>query len=159
MLLPEEVKKILNTLLENRFQAFLVGGCVRDLILKRKPKDWDITTNARPEEIINLFPSLSFYENRFGTVAIKTNSKDETLKIIEVTTFRKEGKYLDFRRPQEVEFTYNLETDLKRRDFTINALAMDIKGKIIDLFGGLDDLKAKIIKTVGNPEERFREMH
>jgi poly(A) polymerase/tRNA nucleotidyltransferase (CCA-adding enzyme) len=157
MLLPEEVKKILNTLLENGFQAFLVGGCVRDLILKRKPKDWDITTNARPEEIINLFPSLSFYENRFGTVAIKTNSKDETLKIIEVTTFRKEGKYLDFRRPHEVEFTYNLETDLKRRDFTINALAMDIKGKIIDLFGGLDDLKAKIIKTVGNPEERFRE--
>jgi len=157
MLLPEEVKKILNTLLENRFQAFLVGGCVRDLILKRKPKDWDIATNARPEEIINLFPSLSFYENRFGTVAIKTNSKDETLKIIEVTTFRKEGKYLDFRRPQEVEFTYNLETDLKRRDFTINALAMDIKGKIIDLFGGLDDLKTKIIKTVGNPEERFRE--
>jgi len=157
MLLPKEVKKTLETIIKNGFQAFLVGGCVRDLILGRKPKDWDITTNAKPEEILNLFPLLSFYENRFGTVAVKTNSEDDSLKIIEVTTFRKEGKYLDFRRPDEVEFTSNLETDLKRRDFTINALAMDINGKIIDLFGGLNDLQLKIIRTVGDPIERFKE--
>jgi poly(A) polymerase/tRNA nucleotidyltransferase (CCA-adding enzyme) len=155
--LPPEVLFVWHKLLENNFSAYLVGGCVRDLILKRKPKDWDITTNAKPDEILKIFGDSAFYENRFGTVGIKTGSEDESLKVIEVTTFRIEGKYSDFRRPDEVQFAEKLEDDLKRRDFTINALALDSEGKIIDYFNGLKDLKNKIIKTVGDPEERFRE--
>jgi len=153
---PEEVKKILQKLIDNGFEAYLVGGCVRDIILKRKPKDWDITTNAKPEEIQKIF-SDSFYENRFFTVGVKTGSEDPTLKVVEITTFREEGKYSDYRHPDEVRFAEKLENDLKRRDFTINALAMDINGKIIDIFGGLDDIKRKLIKTVNNPEDRFKE--
>ncbi len=154
---PQEVLIVWQRLLENHYQAYLVGGCVRDLLLKRKPKDWDIATEARPNEILKIFGDKAFYENRFGTVGVKTNSEDPTLKVIEVTTFRQEGKYSDLRRPDEIKFIDKLEEDLKRRDFTINALALDIEGNVIDLFGGLKDLKNKIIKTVGNPEERFRE--
>ena len=154
--LPQEVLKIWKKLIENGYSAYLVGGCVRDLLLKRKPKDWDITTNAKPEEILKIFPN-AFYENRFGTVGVKTGSEDETLKVIEITTFRQEREYFDFRRPSEVIFTQNLESDLHRRDFTINALALSFEGEIIDLFNGLLDLERKIIRTVGNPEERFRE--
>jgi len=157
MLIPQEVLKIWKKLLDSGYQAYLVGGCVRDILLKRKPKDWDITTNAKPEEILKLFPSQSFYENRFGTVGVKTESEDETLKVIEVTTFRLEGKYSDLRRPDEVKFTDSLAEDLARRDFTINALAMSIDYQVVDLFGGLKDLKNKIIRTVGDPEQRFRE--
>jgi len=143
----------------------LVGGCVRDLLLHAKPKDWDITTNATPEQIQELFHK-TIYENKFGTVGvINEDVSDETLKIIEITPFRLESKYSDKRHPDEVRFTSNLEDDLKRRDFTINAMAMAvvsnqssvISNKIIDLFGGQDDLKNKIIKAVGNPEERFEE--
>jgi len=154
--LPPEILKIWKKLIESGYSAYLVGGCVRDLLLQKKPKDWDITTNAKPEEILKIFPN-SFYENRFGTVGVKTESKDESLKIIEITTFRQEKKYFDFRRPSEVIFTQNIESDLHRRDFTINALALSFEGEIIDLFNGLLDLEKKIIKTVGNPEERFRE--
>ena len=154
--IPEEVKQVWQKLLDNGFEAYLVGGCVRDLILKRKPKDWDITTNAKPDEIQKIFPN-SFYENRFFTVGVKTDSKDPTLKVIEITTFREEGKYSDYRHPDEVKFAEKLEDDLKRRDFTINALAMDINGKIIDIFEGLDDIKKRLIRTVNNPEDRFKE--
>jgi poly(A) polymerase/tRNA nucleotidyltransferase (CCA-adding enzyme) len=155
--LPRQILKIWKQLIKNGYSAYLVGGCVRDLLIQRKPKDWDITTNATPEEILKIFKNNSFYENRFGTVGVKTNSKDETLKVIEITTFRQEDKYLDFRHPEKVTFAKNLETDLQRRDFTINALALDYKGQIIDLFNGLKDLENKIIKTVGEPEKRFRE--
>ena len=154
--IPEKIKQVWQKLLDNGFEAYLVGGCVRDLILKRKPKDWDITTNAKPDEIQKIFPN-SFYENRFFTVGVKTDSKDPTLKVIEITTFREEGKYSDYRHPDEVKFAEKLEDDLKRRDFTINALAMDINGKIIDIFGGLDDIKKRLIRTVNNPEDRFKE--
>ncbi len=154
--IPKEVKEVWFKLIENGFEAYLVGGCVRDLILKRKPKDWDITTNAKPEEIQKIFPN-SFYENRFFTVGVKTNSKDPTLKVIEITTFREEGQYSDYRHPDEVRFAEKLEDDLKRRDFTINALAMDINGKIIDIYGGLNDIKLRVIRTVGKPEDRFKE--
>jgi len=154
--IPQEVKKVWQKLLDSGFEAYLVGGCVRDLILKRKPKDWDITTNAKPEEIQKIFPN-SFYENRFFTVGVKTNSNDPTLKVIEITTFREEGKYSDYRHPDEVRFAEKLEDDLKRRDFTINALAMDINGRIIDIFGGLEDIKRRLIRTVNNPEDRFKE--
>lgn len=155
--LPPEVLEVWDKLIQEGYEAWLVGGCVRDLILKRKPKDWDITTNARPEEILKIFGDKAFYENRFGTVGIKTDSQDVSLKVIEVTTFRIEGKYSDFRRPDEVVFTDKLEEDLKRRDFTINALCLGFDGKIIDFFDGLKDLKNKIIRSIGKPEERFYE--
>jgi len=155
--LPQEVLEVWKKLINKGYSAYLVGGCVRDLLLKRKPKDWDITTNAKPEEILEIFGNDAFYENRFGTVGVKTKSEDKTLKVIEITTFRQERKYFDFRRPSEVIFTQDLESDLHRRDFTINALALDFDGKIIDLFNGLKDLKKRIIRTVGNPEERFHE--
>jgi poly(A) polymerase/tRNA nucleotidyltransferase (CCA-adding enzyme) len=155
--LPSEVIEVWKKLIDKGYSAYLVGGCVRDLLLKRKPKDWDITTNAKPEEILEIFGDSAFYENRFGTVGVKTKSEDETLKVIEVTTFRQERKYFDFRRPSEVIFTQSLETDLHRRDFTINALALSFDGEIIDLFNGLLDLEKKVIRAIGNPEERFRE--
>ncbi len=155
--LPHEVLSIWKKILDNGYSAYLVGGCVRDILLKRKPKDWDITTNAKPEEILKIFGDSAFYENRFGTVGVKTGSTEESLKVIEVTTFRIEGRYLDFRHPEEVIFAEKLEDDLKRRDFTINALALDFEGNIIDYFGGLKDLEEKKIKAVGNPEERFYE--
>jgi tRNA nucleotidyltransferase (CCA-adding enzyme) len=155
--LPSEVIEVWKKLIDKGYSAYLVGGCVRDLLLGKKPKDWDITTNAKPEEILKIFGESAFYENRFGTVGVKTKSEDETLKVIEVTTFRQERKYFDFRRPSEVIFTQSLETDLHRRDFTINALALSFDGEIIDLFNGLLDLEKKVIRAIGNPEERFRE--
>src|SRR3989344_4740940 len=107
------------------YQAYLVGGCVRDLLRGVKPKDWDITTDAKPEEIQKLFLK-TFYENKFGTVAVVTDSENESLKTIEITPFRLEAKYTDKRHPDKVEFTDKLEDDLKRRDFTINAIALQI---------------------------------
>jgi len=140
------------------FKAYLVGGCVRDILLKREPKDWDVTTNALPEEIQKIFPD-SVYENNFGTVGIKTNSVDKKLAIVEVTTFREEGKYEDFRHPLEIKFAKNVEDDLGRRDFTVNAMAQDIDepGNTVDPYDGQADLKAELIRAVGSPEERFRE--
>ncbi|HNU96568.1 MAG TPA: HD domain-containing protein, partial [Candidatus Magasanikbacteria bacterium] len=120
------------------------------------PNDWDGTTNAKPEEIQKVFPD-SFYENKFLTVTAKTESKDENLKEIEITTYRFEAQYSDKRHPDQVQYAQKLDDDLARRDFTINAMAMDGKKKIIDLFDGQKDLKKKIIKTVGNPQERFNE--
>ena len=153
------------------FKAYLVGGCVRDILLNQKPKDWDITTNAKPEEIGSIFGKSgykTFYENKFGTVSVVTHSKDETFppkadqpraeKTVEITPFRKEAKYSDKRHPDNVSFSVSLEEDLKRRDFTINALALKVKNhEMIDLFGGQKDLKNKIIRAVGKPEERFDE--
>jgi putative nucleotidyltransferase with HDIG domain len=155
--LPSEVVEVWKKLIDKGYSAYLVGGCVRDLLLKRKPKDWDITTNGKPEEILEIFGDSAFYENRFGTVGVKTKSEDEILKVIEITTFRQEKKYFDFRRPSEVIFTQSLETDLHRRDFTINALALSFDGKIIDIFNSLSDLEKKIIRAIGNAEERFHE--
>jgi tRNA nucleotidyltransferase (CCA-adding enzyme) len=153
---PNEVIAVSKALAEAGFEAYLVGGCVRDMLLAREPKDWDVATDARPEEVQKIF-SDSVYENDFGTVGIKTESEDPRLKIIEVTTYRIEGKYIDKRHPDEVKFAANIEDDLSRRDFTVNALAMDMKGDVIDPYGGKDDLKAKMIRTVGKPEERFSE--
>lgn len=154
---PEEVSYVTKTLENNGFQAFLVGGCVRDILLDKKPKDWDITTDAIPDQIISLFPK-TVYENSFGTVAvIHETPTEETTKAIEVTPFRIEGKYTDNRHPDSVSFSKNIEDDLKRRDFTVNALALDSKGQIIDLYKGQKDLKDKIIRAVGNPSDRFAE--
>jgi putative nucleotidyltransferase with HDIG domain len=153
---PKEVVEVCKNLAEAGFEAYLVGGCVRDILLGREPKDWDVATNARPEEIQKVFPD-SVYENQFGTVGVKTESEDPKSKVIEVTTYRIEGKYSDKRHPDEVKFATKVEDDLSRRDFTVNALAMDMKGDVIDPYKGKDDLKKKIIRTVGKPEERFSE--
>lgn len=153
---PEEVVAVSKTLAEAGFEAYLVGGCVRDMVLVREPKDWDVATDAKPEEIQKLFPG-SVYENDFGTVGVKTESENEQLKIVQVTTYRIEGKYTDKRHPDEVKFAADIEDDLSRRDFTVNAMAMDMKGDIVDPFGGARDLKDRVIRTVGAPEERFSE--
>ena len=156
MKLPKEIKTVLNKLEKAGFEAYAVGGCVRDLLLKQKPKDWDITTKAKPEQIQKIFPD-SFYQNKFGTVTVKTKSQESNLKEIEITTFRTEQKYTDKRHPDKISFTSYLKEDLARRDFTINALALDREGKIIDLFDGQKDLKKKIIRAVGQPVDRFNE--
>jgi tRNA nucleotidyltransferase (CCA-adding enzyme) len=155
--IPKEVRDLSQTLKKAGFQAYLVGGCVRDLLIGREPKDWDITTNAKPEEIQKLFTE-TFYENTFGTVGVVTESQDPRLKVVEITPYRIEGKYSDARRPDEVHFASHLSDDLKRRDFTINAIAYDIESNtFVDEHGGKDDLSRKIIKAVGDPNERFKE--
>ena len=154
--IPREVKDVARNLEKGGYKAYLVGGCVRDLLINRQPKDWDIATDAEPKEIQRIFPE-SVYENEFGTVGIKTESADEKLKVIEVTTFRIEGKYTDKRHPDEVRFAKTVEEDLSRRDFTVNAVALDMKGAIIDPYDGREDLNKKIIRTVGNSRDRFNE--
>jgi len=156
MVIPKEVKSILQSLQERGFEAYIVGGCVRDFLLGRDPKDWDVTTNAKPEEIQKVFPD-SFYENKFLTVTVRTGGKKPELAEIEVTTYRFEAEYSDKRHPDEVKYAEKLEDDLSRRDFTVNAIAMDLKKNITDLFEGQKDLKSKIIRTVGKAEERFSE--
>ncbi len=167
-LIPNYVTHVTKTLQNNGFEAFLVGGCVRDLIIGREVKDWDVTTNATPEQIQNLFEK-TVYENTFGTVGVCIEKLTaDSLKltaseyhIVEVTTYRKEAGYTDFRHPEEVSFTGNINEDLERRDFTMNALALDPsngpKGQIIDLYKGQQDIRDKVIKTVGNADERFTE--
>ncbi len=165
--IPKEVLEVSETLKKSGYEAYLVGGCVRDILVGLKPKDWDITTNAKPEDIIRIFPD-TFYENVYGTVGVVNETvSDETLKVIEITPYRLESEYSDNRRPDKVTFSDKLEDDLKRRDFTINAIALDIenegskedfyKGHIVDLFHGQEDLKNKILRTVGDAHERFQE--
>jgi tRNA nucleotidyltransferase (CCA-adding enzyme) len=159
--IPQEISSVVEILEKGGYQAYLVGGCVRDLFLGRNPKDWDVTTNATPEQIIALFPK-TFYENTFGTVGVvNEQAENPTLKIVEVTPYRLESGYSNFRHPDEVKFSTNIEDDLKRRDFTINAVAVSLSNgaikDVIDLYGGLKDIKDKIIRTVGNPSDRFSE--
>lgn len=159
--IPKEVINVVETLEKAGFQAYLVGGCVRDILCGRIPKDWDITTNAKPETIQKLFPK-TVYENSYGTVAIiDETTQDNSLKSIEVTPYRVEYDYSDNRHPNKVVFSEKIEEDLKRRDFTINAIAINLsKGAIkdvIDLYGGINDIKDKVIKAVGNPYDRFKE--
>jgi len=156
--IPLEVKAVAMTLEEAGFEAYIVGGCVRDLIVGKVPKDWDLTTNAHPDQIQDLFPE-SFCNNDYGTVGVKNEeTTDETVKVIEVTPYRSEGTYTDARRPDSVTFGVSLAEDLARRDFTINAIAYRIKtGETIDLYEGIEDIRKKRIKTVGIPTERFGE--
>ena len=176
MEIPNEAEQILEKLKKSGFEAYAVGGCVRDLLREVKPKDWDVTTNAEPKEIQKIFPR-SFYKNKFGTVTALADSLDPTLREIEITTYRIDEKYSDKRHPDSVKFTKNLKEDLARRDFTINAVAFGLKSQtpnlksqinskfkiqnskfiLIDPFDGEKDLKDKIIRAVGNPEERFNE--
>jgi tRNA nucleotidyltransferase (CCA-adding enzyme) len=154
--IPEEVEEVLKKLKENSFEGYIVGGCVRDFLIGRDPEDWDATTNATPEDLKKIFPK-NFINNDFGTVTVLTKAKKETLKEIEITPYRIESKYSDSRHPDEVQWAKTLKEDLSRRDFTINAMAMDLEGKIIDLYEGGKDLEKKLIKTVREPKDRFEE--
>lgn len=156
MKIPKEVNTILKQLQKKKKEGFLVGGCVRDLLRKTEPQDWDITTNALPEEISKIFPK-NFSDNKFGTVTILTKSKDPKLKEIQITPYRVDEKYTDKRHPDSVSFAKTIKEDLSRRDFTVNAMAMDSNGEVVDLFSGQKDLKNKIIRAVGKPEQRFNE--
>lgn len=166
--IPFHVSRVTTALKSGGFDAFLVGGCVRDLVMSISPKDWDITTNARPEQIIKTFEPLGFrvlYENTFGTVMVIDESEplDSSVRQIEITTYRSETTYSDNRHPDTIEFSDHLEDDLKRRDFTMNALAYGAESKghqndtLKDIYGGLNDISKRQIKCVGNPMERFSE--
>src|SRR3989338_4029925 len=155
--IPKEIHEIGGVLQNAGFEAYAVGGCVRDLLIERAPADWDITTNASPEDIQRLFQN-SFYENKFGTVTVVTESKKDSLKHVEITPYRADVSYSDKRHPDEVSFVRNIEEDLKRRDFTVNAIAIHLKElQVVDLFGGKEDSKEKLIRAVGNADERFKE--
>lgn len=157
---PLEVLEVAKTLQKGGFEAYLVGGCVRDLLLGRAPKDWDLTTNATPEEIMALWPeNETFCNNDYGTVGIKNDEAEGTpFHVIEVTPYRTESGYSDSRRPDAVTFGVSLEEDLARRDFTVNAIAYDpLADTVVDRFDGQADLRKKRLKTVGNPDERFGE--
>lgn len=160
--IPREVSIILETLEKAGFEAYIVGGSVRDLLLGKEPKDWDVTTNAVPERVQALFPD-HFYENDFGTVGVKTTpflSHGKTGRdhdVVEVTTYRIESAYSDTRRPDSITYAQTLAEDLGRRDFTMNAIAMDLRGVLTDPFGGAVDLDARLIRAVGRAHTRFQE--
>ncbi len=161
--IPTEIANVTLALEAAGFEAYLVGGCVRDLIRNVKPKDWDVTTNATPEQIIALFPK-TFYENDYGTVGVVNEEIPEgdeekgTLRVVEVTPYRKETTYSNFRHPDEVIFSGNLHDDLLRRDFTMNAIAYNVsKQEIVDPYEGEEDIRRHLIRTVGKPEDRFHE--
>ena len=184
--IPQVIFEISAKMKEAGFESYLVGGCVRDILLGNTPKDWDFTTNAKPEEIIKVFgEDETFYENSFGTVGVKVeaaliNSKDsgktppdepdnesspclqkqeqKETEIIEITPYRVEGKYSNARHPDEIKFSARIEDDLQRRDFTVNALAYNpISGELLDMFGGVEDLRNKVLRAVGDPVKRFQE--
>lgn len=156
MQIPANAIWIMESLREAGYEAYLVGGCVRDTLLGRKPEDYDITTSALPEEIESVFDArgirLADYGMKHGTVVLILD--DGTY---EVTTYRIDGEYTDGRRPDSVSFTRNIREDLARRDFTVNAMAMDAEGKVVDPYGGKDDLNSRILRAVGNPDVRFNE--
>ena len=150
--LPKDVKHIIGVLMENGYEAYAVGGCVRDSILGRVPGDWDITTSALPMQVKGLFRRTVDTGIQHGTVTVMLGRNG-----YEVTTYRIDGKYEDSRHPESVEFTPKLEEDLKRRDFTINAMAYNDEHGIVDIFDGVGDLQRKIIRCVGNAHDRFDE--
>lgn len=150
--IPEKANYIIKTIMDAGYEAYVVGGCVRDSILGRVPGDWDITTSAKPEEVKALFRRTIDTGIQHGTVTVMLDKEG-----FEVTTYRIDGKYEDSRHPKEVTFTPNLIEDLKRRDFTINAMAYNDECGLVDIFGGLADIESRTIRCVGNAEERFRE--
>lgn len=154
--IPENAQYIMKTLRDRGFESYVVGGCVRDSLMGKEPYDWDITTSALPEQTAEIFEEL-------GCKVIKTGIKHGTVTVLknyetfEVTTFRIDGKYTDRRRPDGVFFTPSLEEDLKRRDFTINAITADCDGNVRDFFGGIDDIEKKTIRAIGDPDKRLGE--
>lgn len=152
MIIPTDVKSILDIFEQNNYQAFLVGGCVRDSLLNREISDYDITTNALPEDTMRLFPKHIPTGLQHGTITVMINKTP-----YEITTFRTESNYVDNRRPESVAFVNNIKEDLSRRDFTVNALAFNPSTELVDYFNGVEDLNNKIIRCVGNPDTRFQE--
>lgn len=152
MQVPEKVNQIIQTLTQAGYEAYAVGGCVRDALLHRTPDDWDITTSAQPMEVKALFPKTIDTGLQHGTVTVMIKGEG-----FEVTTYRIDGEYEDGRHPKEVVFTSNLTEDLKRRDFTINAMAYNEETGLVDKFEGIKDLENKVIRCVGDPRERFSE--
>ena len=150
--IPENAKQILEGLHSAGFEAYIVGGCVRDALLGRDPQDWDITTNAHPADVKKLFKRTIDTGIEHGTVTVMMGKEG-----YEVTTYRIDGAYEDARHPKEVTFTRDLVEDMKRRDFTINAMAYNDEEGVIDKFEGMEDLKKGIIRCVGEPRERFSE--
>jgi len=155
--IPKEIQSVIDALQKHGHEAYLVGGCVRDLVIGRIPKDWDVTTNAKPDEIQEIFEE-TFYTNEFGTVGVVLDTDEKSLKIVEVTPYRTESTYSDKRRPDSVSFSESIEEDLARRDFTINAIAYDSsKGQMVDPYKGHEDLKGHVIRAVGVAKDRFEE--
>ncbi|MCL2593624.1 MAG: CCA tRNA nucleotidyltransferase, partial [Defluviitaleaceae bacterium] len=152
MKISKNAKKIIETLNNANFEAYVVGGCVRDSLMGKVPKDFDITTSAKPEEVIPLFKKVFETGIQHGTVTVVLDSEN-----FEVTTYRLDGEYKDNRRPEQVFFTSNLEEDLTRRDFTINAIAYHPENGYFDPYGGTKDIENKLIKGVGNADTRFKE--
>ena len=153
--IPDFADRIISRLEANGFEAFAVGGCVRDSICKKIPKDWDVCTSAKPEQIKEIFESdftVIPTGEKHGTITVLSNHHP-----VEVTTFRYDGSYSDGRHPQKVQFVSHISEDLARRDFTVNAMAYNRRWGIVDLFGGMEDIKNKLIRCVGNPTERFEE--
>ena len=150
--LPEKVRQIIEQIQKHGFEAYAVGGCVRDSLLGRTPDDWDITTSAKPQEVKAIFPRTIDTGIEHGTVTVMMGKEG-----FEVTTYRIDGAYLDGRHPESVEFSSNLVEDLKRRDFTINAMAYNEQQGLVDVFEGIEDMQRKVIRCVGNPKERFGE--
>ncbi len=150
--IPPNIQSVIDRLTENGYKAYIVGGCVRDILRGEIPHDFDVTTSAKPQEIINLFEKTVPTGIKHGTVTVLIENEP-----IEVTTFRTEGEYTDNRRPDRVEFVNDLREDLARRDFTVNAIAYNSKEGLTDYFGGKEDLKNKILRAVGDPEKRFSE--
>ncbi|MBP8640452.1 MAG: CCA tRNA nucleotidyltransferase [Oscillospiraceae bacterium] len=149
---PKYVLNVLKRLEKHGFSAYLVGGCVRDTLMGRRPNDWDICTSALPEEVSAVFPHSRPTGIKHGTITATVNGSP-----VEITTFRSDGEYKDHRHPDSVRFIADLKGDLERRDFTINALAMPLSGDICDLFGGREDIEKRLIRCVGNPDKRFNE--
>ena len=151
---PQEVRSVLNTLYSAGYEAYLVGGCVRDHLLNRPVKDYDVATSALPEEVMKLFPRTVETGKSFGVIRVLTGEAESG---VEVATFRKESGYQDHRHPNRVEYS-GVEEDASRRDFTVNALYIDLKSQqILDLHEGIRDLREKIIRAVGDPVQRFKE--
>ena len=154
IIIPDYVKKAMKMLIDNGFQAYAVGGCIRDTLLNKSPNDWDICTDCLPEKMKEIFKDYKTFDIgiKHGTVTVVVDSE-----LVEITTFRSEGEYENHRKPLKVDFVNDLQEDLKRRDFTVNAMCCDINSKIYDFYGGVDDLNKGIIKCVGDAEERFEE--
>src|SRR5258706_9818805 len=167
--IPHHILKVYSKMQDAGFEVFFVGGCVRDMMIGKNVKDWDMTTSATPEEILKVFPD-GFYDNQFGTVGVPITLTSNPLpgnhgeevkgegvtSIVEITTYRTERNYTDSRHPTEVAWGKTIEEDLQRRDFTINAIAMKISGEreeIVDPYNGQEDAKNHLVKAVGNPSE------
>ena len=152
--LPNNVLKIIESLNRNNYECFVVGGCVRDMLLGNPPKDYDLTTNAKPNEILEVFKDYKTFDAgiKHGTISVVIDNE-----VFEITTYRIDGDYLDSRHPENVVFTDAIEKDLSRRDFTVNAMAYSPQTGLVDYYGGVDDIKYKAIRCVGEPDIRFRE--